>query len=53
MHGPPGSMPAPPNAITNPHHMKSDGGSAVGRVVIWIIVIFVLVIIKLAIRGQL
>ncbi len=44
---------APVNAITNPHHIKSDAGSAVGKVVLWIVVIIVLVMIKLAIRGAL
>lgn len=43
----------PPNAITNPHHMKSDAGSAFGKVVLWIVVIGVLVAIKLAVRGAL
>ena len=43
----------PVNAITNPHHMKSDAGSVVGKVVLWIVVITILVVIKLAARGML
>ncbi len=50
---PPGAPVAPVNAITNPHHMKSDAGSAIGKVILWIVVIAVLVAIKLSIRGAL
>lgn len=47
------SAPSPqhPNVITNPHHLTKDGGAAVGKVVLWIVVITILVVIKLAIRG--
>lgn len=48
---PAGAPVVPPNAITNPHNLKSDAGSAVGKVILWIVVITILVIIKLAIRG--
>lgn len=41
------------NAITNPHHMKADAGSVIGKVVLWIVVIAILVVIKLAARGAL
>ena len=50
---PGGAPPTPVNAITNPHHMKADAGSVIGKVVLWIVVIAILVVIKLAARGVL
>jgi hypothetical protein len=53
LHDAPAGAPATPvGAITNPHHLKKDAGSVVGKVVLWIVVITVLVVIKLAARGM-
>ena len=48
---PAGAPVVPIHVITNPHKVKSDPGAAIGKFVLWIVVIVILVVIKLAIRG--